>query len=103
MAFNTVRGASLRLSLAAAALLCASGVARAQHVVTADEAAKLTLEALTAPPPPSRPMYRAYFHRAMASRFVERREHRSAREPVFARASFHHELRRAAHRGRMRA
>ena len=91
--------------LAVAASLGCVGTARAQHVVTEDEAAKLTLEALTAPPP--RPVYRSLVRRASASRIVWR-GHASWRSGDFARAAdlhrVHHVLarRRELHRIRYR-
>ena len=48
----------------------ATPAARAQHVVTEAEAGKLTLEALTAPPPPPRPIWHAYYRPAMSMRTV---------------------------------
>ncbi len=72
--------------------------AYAQHVVTEDEAAKLTLEALTAAPPRPvyRPIYRAYYRPAFlrygrahgwhavtrASYRVELAHHRSRRHRI---------------------
>ena len=70
MQFGMARRLGAALALTCGLAVC--GTAQAQHVVTEDEAAKLTLEALTAPPPPPRPIYRAYLHRAMASRIVWR-------------------------------
>ncbi len=71
------RNSRARLTAVALASLIAGAplAADAQHVVTEDEASKLTLEALTAPPPRPvyRPIYRAYYRPAMSTRF----EHRS--------------------------
>ena len=56
-------------------LLFAAGVApaRAQHLVTDNEAGKLTLDALTATPAPVyRPVYRALHRPAMAMRRAHR-------------------------------
>lgn len=69
------------LLVAAAAML--SGEARAQHVVTEEEAGKLTLEALTAAPP--RPVfhsYRSMTRSVMAVRYV--RGHRIAARHALA-------------------
>ncbi len=50
--------------------------ARAQHVVTEDEAGKLTLEALTAAPRPVyRPIYRSAYFRQVSGFRYERRTH----------------------------
>lgn len=60
-------------------LLVAAGPmtqAFAQHVVTDEEAGKLTLEALTAAPvyhPAVHPLYRTYYRPAMATRTLHRR------------------------------
>lgn len=54
-------------------MLLGAPVAQAQHVVTEGEAGKLTLEALTATPPPPRPVYRAYYRPAMSVRYVHGR------------------------------
>ena len=61
--------------------------ARAQHVVTEEEAAKLTLEALTAAPPRPvyRPIYRAVYHPAFA-RYERVRLHGTQR--AIARVSY---------------
>ena len=66
--------AGSRFGIAAALImLLGSHAARAQHVVTEQEAGKLTLEALTAAPPPPRPAYRAYYRPAMSLRTVHGR------------------------------
>lgn len=64
-----------RIGIAAAfmTVLLGAQAARAQHVVTEAEASKLTLEALTATPPPPRPVYRAYYRPAMSVRTVHGR------------------------------
>lgn len=79
-----ISGAGFAVALAAT-VLGAPG-ARAQHVVTEAEASKLTLEALTAVPPPPRPIYRAYYRPAMNVRYVRARGGERAR---FVAASRH--------------
>ena len=64
-------------------LLGSVQAANAQHVVTEAEAGKLTLEALTAAPPPPRPIYRSYVHQAMITHRVhERLVRRAAWHPA---------------------
>ena len=78
--------------IAGLALAISFGVgtaAHAQHVVTEAEASKLTLEALTAPPPPPRPIYRAYVRRAMARTYVTRGERSWGRHEGWNERSLH--------------
>ena len=63
----------------------ASMPALAQHVVTEQEAAKLTLEALTAPP---RPVYRPLI-RVASYRYLSMRGRWHGREHLFTRAAYH--------------
>ncbi len=71
-------GSRLGRTLATLAMASVIGsaplAARAQHVVTEDEAGKLTLEALTAAPRPVyRPIYRsAYFRQETGPRYQHR-------------------------------
>ena len=71
--------------------------ARAQHVVTEDEAGKLTLEALTAAPRPVyRPIYHIAYYRPVNARY-ERRSHgwqRAVSRVSYRVAVTHHARRR---------
>ena len=64
--------------------------ARAQHVVTEAESGKLTLEALTAVPPPPRPVYHAYYRPAWSARTG----HARVREARYVAAAWHAKLKR---------
>ncbi len=79
-----------RIAIAAALMMLGTHAAQAQHVVTEAESSKLTLEALTATPPPPRPVYRASYRRAMSVRTV----HGRAR---YVAVAWHPASRHAAH------
>ena len=86
-----------RFGIAAAlTMLLGTQAAQAQHVVTEQEAGKLTFEALTAPPPPPRPVYRTYYRPAMSVRYVHGR---AVRTRVVA-AAWHPGAHRLAHHRR---
>ena len=77
-------------------LMGTAGTAFAQHVVTEDEASKLTLEALTAPPPPPRPAYHIYrasyrirAHHGGGRGFTISSRHGAARHSAYVRAAYH--------------
>ena len=91
----------LAAGLALAVSFGVATTANAQHVVTEAEASKLTLEALTAAPPPPRPIYRAYVRRAMARSYVVRasgwgRRERSSYTQSFSRVSERHMVHHSA-------
>lgn len=73
--------------LVAATAMLAGVQARAQHVVTEEEAGKLTLEALTAAPRPVYHSYRSLTRPAMAMRYAY--GHRAGSRHVVA-AAYHH-------------
>ena len=70
-----VRRAVLRCAFGSAIAGLSPIAAHAQHVVTEDEAAKLTGVGLTAAPPRPvyRPIYRAYYRPAMATHYARER------------------------------
>ena len=82
-----------RIVFAAALMMSGMQAAHAQHVVTEAEASKLTLEALTATPPPPRPVYRATYRPVMSVRYVRGR----AVHARYVAAVWHPTSHRAAH------